>query len=145
MSHSWSSNLWLGLGKQTLSSKSVIAMMAIASIAPGIVHLTLANPPRFQASSVFGQGASPTGIFFGVLGIFQLVWWAVVALRPKNKPLVLFGILVYSLSIVIYFVATATPLPFGVPQLRLNQFPILTKVLELIFIAGSVGILSGEK
>jgi hypothetical protein len=33
----------------------------------------------------------------------------------------------------------------GVPQLRINQFPLLTKVLELIYIIGSISILKGEK
>lgn len=84
-------------------------------------------------------------MFFGAIGIFQLIWWAVVALKPKNRMIVAFGVFVYSISIVIYFVATVTPLPFGVPQLRINQFPVLTKVLEAIFIVGSLSILTGEK
>jgi hypothetical protein len=128
-----------------LVAKSVAVMMAIASVAAGIVHLMLANPPRFQASPNFGEAAGVVGMFFGAIGIFQLIWWAVVALKPKNRMIVAFGVFVYSISIVIYFVATVTPLPFGVPQLRINQFPVLTKVLEAIFIVGSLSILTGEK
>lgn len=120
-------------------------MMAVASIAAGIVHLTLANPPEFQASRSFGEAAGIVGLLFGILGIFQLIWWAVVVYRPGNKPLIILGMVVFAFSIFIYLLATVTPLPFGIPQLRINQFPLLTKVLEFIHTIGSVSILTGDK
>jgi hypothetical protein len=125
--------------------KSTIATMSVASVAAGLVRLTLANPPEFQAGRVFGEAAGLVGIFFGILGLFQLVWWTAVAYRPGNKPIVTLGIVVFTFSILIYLLATVTPLPLGVPQLRINQFPLLTKVLELIYIIGSISILKGEK
>lgn len=85
------------------------------------------------------------GLFFGILGVFQLFYWAIVAYRPGNKPIVILGILAFTFSILIYLLATVTPLPFGVPQLRINQFPLLTKVLELIYTIGSVSILTSER
>jgi len=120
-------------------------MMAVASIAAGLVHLQLANPPEFQAGRGFGEAAGLVGLFFGILGIFQLFYWAIVAYRPRSKPIVTLGIVAFTFSILIYLLATVTPLPLGVPQLRINQFPLLTKVLELIYTIGSVSIIKGEK
>jgi hypothetical protein len=117
-------------------------MMAISAVSAGLIHLALATPPRFQASQAFGQGADATGIFFAALAIFQLIWAVIALLQIKHRIIMLIGITGFLLSIIIYFVALVTPLPFGVPQLRAIPYALATKALETIFVVGALGKLA---
>ena len=117
--------------------KSVAITLAISSIVAGIAHLVEANPLQFQANA--------KGLFFVALGVFQLFWWVIILLRPKNKMLVILGLIVNSISIALYFVIIVTPLPIINEHQHIpHEFPLLTKVLEAIFIVDSIGILTGK-
>ncbi len=88
--------------------------------------------PRF-GGQLFGGALVPTGIFFFILGVFQLLWVAVMA-KSSNKALIVLGILGSLGSVIIYFVSVVVALPFGVPKQPLTPTAIETKALESVFI-----------
>ncbi len=91
----------------------------------------------------YGDAVSVVFTFFLGLGVFQLVW-AAILLRSRNRLLLSVGVLGFLGSIVIYLVSLATPLPFGVKQQTIttfSAFPLTTKVIEAVFVVSSLSLL----
>jgi hypothetical protein len=122
-------------------SKYARATLAFSGITAAYIHLNLANIPQIRAGQNFGGGAELVGQFFLVLGIFQIVFATILAVQYERRLIAMIGIAGFALSILIYFVSTATPLPFDVSQQRLNPFALYTKVFEAIFIINLVPLL----
>ncbi len=86
---------------------------------------------------LFGAAAVPATIFFVALGIFQLMWIGVI-IKSNNRGLLAVGILEILFSILIYFISTAMPPPFGVPPQPLTAYAVFIKALEAGFVLASL-------
>jgi hypothetical protein len=53
------------------------------------------------------------------------------------------GTIAFLASIVLYLVAVATPLPFGVKQQPLSLIAGLVKILESIYVVASLALIGG--
>ncbi len=108
----------------------------VTALLPGFSHTQMGIffllTPRF-GGQLFGGAVVPTGIFFFSLGIFQLLWVAVMA-KSSNRALIVLGMLGSLGSVIIYFVSVMVALPFGVPRQPLTPTAIETKALESVFI-----------
>jgi len=115
-------------------SKYSAITLGLAGVASAIIHLYLANIPR-----MFGAGSTSTGLFFLLLGIFQLLFTALILSKYANRIVSIIAIAGFAFSILIFFIATMVQLPFGAPHPQLsNTFALTTKVIELIFIVNSL-------
>ena len=77
---------------------------ALASVASAVVHLAVA-PEHFEESAVYG-------VFFVVLGLFQLAYAGLVLLRPTRRSVVV-GVLSSCGAVALWAVTRTTGLPFG--------------------------------
>ncbi|HKM50543.1 MAG TPA: hypothetical protein VJZ75_05135 [Candidatus Bathyarchaeia archaeon] len=111
-------------------SKYSVFTLGLSGVASGLFHLYLANIPR-----MLGAGSSSTGLFFLLLGIFQLLFTALIISKYASRIVVMIGVAGFAFSILIFFIATMVQLPFGAPHPQLNNtFALATKVIELVFI-----------
>jgi len=111
-------------------SKYSAITLGLAGVASAIIHLYLANIPR-----MFGAGSTSTGLFFLLLGIFQLLFTALVISKYANRTVVMISVAGFAFSILIFLISTVVQLPFGAPHPQIsNTLALACKVLELIFI-----------
>ncbi len=127
-----------------LSSKTRITGV-VTALLPGFSHTQMGIffllTPRF-GGQLFGGAVVPTGIFFFILGIFQLLWVAVMA-KSSKRALIVLGMLGSLGSVIIYFVSVMVALPFGVPRQPLTPTAVETKAFESVFILVSLYMFRG--
>jgi len=122
-------------------SKYSALTLGLSGVTSGIIHLYLANIPR-----MLGAGSSSTSLFFLLLGIFQLLFTALIISKYASRIVVMIGVAGFAFSILIFFVATIVHLPFGAPQPQVsNTFALACKVLELIFIVNCLDKLNPSR
>ncbi len=78
--------------------------------------------------------------FFLVLGAFQLMW-AWETYKEKEKIIIGIGTMGFLASIVLYLVALATPVPFGILQQVISPVALLAKIIEVAYVIFSVGLI----
>ena len=106
----------------------------------GFIHVPLAMilfADREMAATIFGrQAVLVVPGFFLVLGAFQVMWaWITLG---SGSTLIGIGIFGFLGSIVLYLVALATPLPFGVVQQNITPIGGITKLIEAAYVIVSL-------
>ena len=120
-------------------SMSNALTLGLAGVASGLIHLNFANIPRM----IGGGTSSATGLFFLLLGIFQLFFTALAVSKFANRIVLIIGVVGFAFSILIFIVSTMVQLPFGAPHPQIsNAFAMACKVLELIFIVNALAKLN---
>ena len=112
-------------------SRPKLLTLILAGVAAALIHLNFANIPRMLS----GGASSPTGTFFLLLGIFQLLFTALVIFKYANRIVLMISVAGFAFSILIFLISTIVQLPFGAPHPQIsNTLGLACKVLELIFI-----------
>lgn len=79
-------------------------ILALASIGAGVIHF-LVTPEHFEEAMLFG-------VFFLLLGVFQVVWAGAALLKP-NALVLLSGVVASAAVIAIWVVSRTAGLPIG--------------------------------
>ena len=116
-----------------------LASSLLAAVS-GFIHVPLAMiffADREMAAKIFGRQADLVvpGFFLG-LGVFQVMWaWITLG---SGTTLIGIGIFGFLGSIVLYLVALAAPLPFGVVQQNITPIGGVTKLIEAAYVIVSI-------
>ena len=111
-------------------------ILALASLGAGVIHL-LVTPDHF-AEFV------PFGVFFLVLGVFQVVWAGGAVLKP-NALVLWTGVIVSAVTMVIWFLSRTAGLPIGPEAGEPEPFGLLdtlASALEGLIVLGGISLLT---
>jgi len=109
-----------------------------------LYHLSLAAylaTNQLFTTMTYGQdsGLEVPG-FFLVLGAFQLTW-AWETYKERENIMIGIGTVGFLGSIILYLVALATPVPFGILQQVISPVALLAKIIEVAYVIFSVGLI----
>jgi hypothetical protein len=110
--------------------------LAVVSEAAGLIHLAFVREHVHEYV--------PFGVFFLVVGVFQLAWAAMV-LAPRRPWFLVTGILVNAATIALWIVTRTVGLPIGPEHWTAEaaRWPDVTAgVLEAILVLGCAAVLA---
>ena len=109
--------------------------LAVASIGAAVIHFVV-TPDHFEEFALFG-------VFFLLLGVFQVLWGGSVALVP-NRIVLLTGVLASAAVIGVWVVSRTAGLPLGPDPGTPEAFGVLdtlSSALEAVIVVGGTSAL----
>jgi hypothetical protein len=114
-------------------------IVALASVGAGVIHF-LVTPDHFAEFVLFG-------VFFLLLGIFQVVWAGGAVLKP-NALVLWTGVIASAVTIGIWLVSRTAGLPIGPEAGEPEPFgllDVLASALEGLVVLGGIYLLTRPK